>query len=432
MFSSIKKIVASDFKKSVLTLASGAAIAQAVSLLFYPIVTRLYSESEFGEFNVFVRWIAFFSTIITMRYENVLPILPSRANAFKFYRFLLIFSLVFSALIGVSGLIYFSLVKNDQFVQISWIFVTLSFAIIGITNLATNWSIREKKFKTITYSRITNAFSINGFRLFFAYFGWSKIGLLLATFFGSLLTIFPFFLDFFKIRKSISKSEESVINIAKANYVFPLFNLPHALVELGTDVLVAASISHFYGYSFFGSFSLSYLLLRIPLNTIGQSIGQVFFQKMNEYVNENKSVKPLFLKTIKSLLLIGIIPFTVLCFVAPQLFAFFFGKNWYFAGEIAAILSIQLLINFIVSSVSYVSITFKKQFIVFIIGIISAIFQLFVFYVLPKFYIFGNSEDSFKLILLIYSIGMIIITSFALFFYWTFIRKYEQSIQNSQ
>lgn len=432
MFSSSKKIGASDFKKSVLTLASGAVIAQAVSLLFYPIVTRLYSESEFGEFNVFVRWIAFFSTIITLRYENVLPILPSRNNAFKFYRFLIIFSVVFSALIGVIGLVYFTSLKNEKLIITSWIFVTLSFALIGITNLATNWSIREKKFKIITFSRITNAFSINGSRLLFAYFGWTKVGLLLATLVGSFLTLFPFIFDFIKSSKSELKSETSVLSIAKNNYVFPLFNLPHALIELGTDVLVAASISHFYGYSFFGSFSLSYLLLRIPLNTIGQSIGQVFFQKMNEYVVEKKSIQSLFLKTIKSLLLIGIIPFTVLCFVAPQLFAFFFGKNWYFAGEIAAILSIQLLVNFIVSSVSYVSITFKKQFIVFIIGVISATFQLFVFYILPKYYITGNSEESFKMILLIYSIGMIVITTFALLMYWTFIRKYEQSIQISQ
>lgn len=153
---------------------------------------------------------------------------------------------------------------------------------------------------------------------------------------------------------------------------------------------------------------------------------------MNECVIQNKSVKPLFLKTIKSLLLIGIIPFLLLTFLAPQLFAFFFGKNWYFAGEIAAILSIQLLVNFVVSSVSYVSITFKKQFIVFIIGLLSALFQLTVFYILPKYYIIGDSEENFKMIILIYSIGMILITTFALYMYSTFIRKYEQSIQNSQ
>lgn len=216
---------------------------------------------------------------MTLRFENVLPILPKKETAFKFYRFLILFAIVFSVSIGVLGLLYFSIYKNDQLTLLSWFFVSISFALIGITNLATNWSIREKKFKTITYSRITNAFSISGFRLLFAYFGWTKIGLLLATLLGSFLTLFPFTVDFFRTKKLVSKSDDSVVELAKTNYVFPLFNLPHALVELGTDVLVAASISHFYGYSFFGSFSLSYLLLRIPLNTIGQSIGQVFFKK---------------------------------------------------------------------------------------------------------------------------------------------------------
>ncbi len=426
-----KRVFGSDFKKSVLTLLSAALIAQIITFLFYPLITRLYSENEFGEFNFYSRWIVFLSTIITLRFENTLPIIKSKNNAFHFYRFLIRFSIVFSIIISLIAFFYLSIKNPKTLDNSTLLIITLCFLLLGLSNLGNNWSIREKLFSSIAYSKVSSAISTNGFRLMFFYWGWSTMGLLLSTLIGTFISLIPFSIDFLRLRKVKEIPTESNYSIAKSNYMFPIYNLPHALLELGTDLIVAASISHFYGFSIFGSYSLSYLLLRMPLNTIGQSIGQVFFQRINENVSERKKVSPLFIKTLKTLFLIGIIPFTLLLFFGAPLFSFLFGENWRFAGDLAAILSIQLFINFVVSSLSYVGITFKKQFPLFLLGLFSSLFQLVLFYFIPKLVFLNHSVAEFENILTIYSIGMIVITLFALLLYWKFIRVHDQTILTS-
>ena len=44
----------SEFNRNVLTLASGATIAQLIPILSSPILTRFYTPNEFGLFSLFV------------------------------------------------------------------------------------------------------------------------------------------------------------------------------------------------------------------------------------------------------------------------------------------------------------------------------------------------------------------------------------------
>ena len=51
MKKNIARFAKSDFIKSIGTLVSGSILAQVVTLLCSPILTRLYSTSDFGVFT---------------------------------------------------------------------------------------------------------------------------------------------------------------------------------------------------------------------------------------------------------------------------------------------------------------------------------------------------------------------------------------------
>ena len=46
--------IKSEFAKNVITLISGTAIAQALSLIFSPIISRIYNPEDFGFFAIFM------------------------------------------------------------------------------------------------------------------------------------------------------------------------------------------------------------------------------------------------------------------------------------------------------------------------------------------------------------------------------------------
>ena len=63
-----KRISNSDFLKSLAILMTGTIIAQAIGYLLAPIITRLFTPEEMGEFGIFQRLTTFIATVATARY----------------------------------------------------------------------------------------------------------------------------------------------------------------------------------------------------------------------------------------------------------------------------------------------------------------------------------------------------------------------------
>ena len=76
LFSQIK---ANEFLKNVLTLVSATSIAQAIALLIYPVLSRIYTPAEHGLFALYMSIISITSIISTGKYE-LATMLPKKAE----------------------------------------------------------------------------------------------------------------------------------------------------------------------------------------------------------------------------------------------------------------------------------------------------------------------------------------------------------------
>ncbi len=59
----------SEFSRNVLTLMAGTTIAQAIPIGISPILTRLYTPSDFGVYALFLSIATIFGSIANGRYE---------------------------------------------------------------------------------------------------------------------------------------------------------------------------------------------------------------------------------------------------------------------------------------------------------------------------------------------------------------------------
>lgn len=387
---------------------TGTAIAQLIAYLIYPILTRIYSTADMGELGVYTRLVAFIAAFATARYEATLPVAKQDHHAFSLYRLSFRISLIVLTAVFLIGLSYF-LLKPYNFSNYVFLAVSVLSAYVSVwINLGTNWSVRKKLFKQISIQRMVNSVSVNSLRLIFGVLNWGAFGLIFGTLLGSFLSIFAFVRTFLSNKKSYTSTNDlRRMRVLAKNYKsYPTVYLPHVLLDLGVDLALAALIVEFYGKGTFGSYSYAYLMLKLPLSLFGQSLGQVFFNKSSELVHKKQAVYPLTLKTIRTLFYISIIPFTVLFFFGKDLFGFVFGEKWMEAGRIAEILAPALMLNFIVSPISSLSLVLSKQKLMFGFGLIVAFFQLFNFGVLPillnllgKFHVTEPGFDSFHWIL---------------------------------
>ena len=80
---SLKKPIKNDIFKNMAILALGAGSAQAIGLAATPILTRIYSPSDFGLLSVFMSAVYLMAPFTNLRYAMAIPLPKSDGMAFN-------------------------------------------------------------------------------------------------------------------------------------------------------------------------------------------------------------------------------------------------------------------------------------------------------------------------------------------------------------
>src|SRR5699024_4514407 len=84
-----------------------------------------------------------------------------------------------------------------------------------------------------------------------------------------------------------------------------------------------------------------------PIQLIGNSVGNVFYQRISDAANNKESLTNLIKKATISIATVGIVPFGMIIFFGPWIFSFIFGGEWSTAGEYAQWIGLFLFCEFI-------------------------------------------------------------------------------------
>ncbi|XOV67132.1 MAG: lipopolysaccharide biosynthesis protein [Fluviicola sp.] len=412
-----ERLLKSQLLRSVLVLMTGTVFAQGLSYLVFPLLTTLYAPSEMGVLDIYVKIVGFVSAVGTARFEVSLPLPKNEGHSFLIYKLSLRIARYVIVGMAVAWGVYF-LFEPPVLTDIWFLIITLiSTLFVIFINLGTNWAIRNKAFKQISRQKIVGSFTNNGMRLVLGYLSFGAIGLVLATMLGYMISSFWFVRDFFRLdRKKYKNYSRKKSKVLVREYrEFPLVNLPHVAIDLGRELLIAALVLHYFDIQIFGLYSVAHLILKLPLTVLGTSIGQVFYGETSEMVNQGKSVFPLLRKTILTLFGLSLIPFSVIFFFGEDLFELLMDDRYIKAGYYSEIMTMWLMMVFVVSPVSNLSLVLNRQKEFFLLGIVGSTIQLFCFGVLPILY--GTNEAAWERVLwtvtiaqTIYFVGVAIIS----------------------
>lgn len=367
----------SDFVKYILVLMSGTVAAQILSLIFTPIITEIYTPEEGAELGLFVRIVTLVAAFATLRYEIALPIIKNNSHSFRLYllslRTTIVVVLIASTVIILP--VGFSLSINSS---IFYLLIPIAILFLAVDNLGTNWAIRNKLFSHISYTRLSNSLVSNTTKIGLGWLGFGSAGLIIGMVAGAFISMFWFVRDFIWAKKKYKIAWNSPRNVivAKKNKEFPLVSLPHVLMDLGRDLLIALLILKIFSKEDYGLYDLSFRMLKIPVIFIGVAIGQVFFQKCSQKVNQAECILPIMKTSVLSLILLSVVPFTCLFFFGEEIFAYVFSEKWREAGVFAEIMSPWLMVSFISSPITSIPVILKRQSNFFKLSLIGAIMLL--------------------------------------------------------
>jgi len=403
IFDKIKKdLFASDFRKNVLTLLSATVISQALPIITSPLYLRIYKPEELGLYALFLSICGFIFPLATGSYDSAIMLPKDDKDSLNIMILVIMINFIVCIIFFLTFIFWGNYLLNLLKIEKlkNWLFIIPIILVLTVINQCFNyWYNRKKKYKIISTGKIMTSVIVVFLGLFLGLLGFREKGLIFSYIVGQISVFILFFFKFEDcgILKINELKIKNVLEQAKIYQNFPKYTLPQSFIDSVRENGIIFIISRFFGTAEIGFYSYALKVIKTPLNLIGSSISQVFYQHATSLKNNNINIWPLIKNTIKHLSFIAFPILLSILFFGPAIFSWIFGKNWLQAGIYSQIIISGVVILFIASSISTIPQIFGRQKTFMLMSIFYSII------IITGFYLFAVLLNNMK-----YSLGYLV------------------------
>jgi O-antigen/teichoic acid export membrane protein len=405
----------SPFIKNTLKLVFGTGIAQAVTFLVSPVLSRLYTPEDLGLFTFYISIVGLFALIATLRYEIAIVYPKDDDDAVTIVSLSVIIAFGLSFLLFVLVLLYrfflsASLPLNPVLTLWLYLLPVLVF-FLGLGNIFQNWLIRKKEYRILSAGKIINSLGNNLTALFLGFIQIGIWGLLIGNITGTffLVLFFGFFIYRSGQFRKYTVDRSSLKSLARRYKELPASNTLQSILEAMQNYGIIYLAKVFFSSSVVGFYALSIRVLQAPLWLTGTSISQVYTKDLAERFNKNENLEELLFKTIKIAALLTLPVQIILLAAGPWLFGIIFGPAWREAGVYARLLAPWMFFDFIRYCIAQTPLVVGRTRTMFYISIIGNGVMIICFCI--GGWVFHDVKTGFLLLSIfmsIYAIGVIL------------------------
>ncbi len=404
-----------------MTLFSSSALAQGVSLLVAPVLSRLFTPEDFGLVALYLAILSVLSVFSTAKYEQAIMLPRDSSAAVHLFRLVLIISLVFSAFTAVAVLLFNSritgLLGNSDISP--WLYLLpLSLLLHAMVQASTFYANRKKEFKSIATTTILQNISLNSVRLGDGFLKITGNGLISGQIIAQMVAAaYLTGKTLTRIRKAaVGFSPGEIKKQAIAYLQYPRFNMMLSLTNNLSGSLPVFLFTWGFSAEVAGLYAFGYTFVFRPLGLFSQSTQQVLSQKTIESYHSGRNIFPGLLKMAGRFFLAGIIPFVIFALWAPDIFSFLFSDSYREAGTYLQILSPWLFMVYLSSPLSFLPELFFRQKKAMLIDLIYLVLRFAAL-------ITGIYLGDLKLTLILFSGVSTIVVGYNLFWYLYLAKK---------
>lgn len=351
----VKHLLKSKFIKNVVIMATGAAGAQAVTLMLTPIITRLYGPEAIGIMGTFNSIMNIIGPIAALTYPVAIVLPKNNQNA----KDLVYLSILITVVMSSISLLLIILFNN----QITSIFnlkgmsfylylIPLIIIFSGFMQILEQWLIRMNEFSVNARAFFYQSLLLNSGKTLVGFIYPQASVLVVFTSLNNGVRAFLMALfsrkSSFNLRfSSIIDSKQNIKRLAKKYYDFPMYRAPQTFLNSISQGLPILMLTVFFGPTSAGFYTIGRTALSIPERLIGKSVGDVFYPRITEAANNKDDVAGIIKKATLIMTGVALIPFGTVILFGPFLFSFVFGDDWIMAGEYARWISLLSFARFV-------------------------------------------------------------------------------------
>ncbi len=347
---SLKK---SKFTRNVTIVASGTAAAQAISMAFSPVITRLYGAEAFGVLGVFLAMISIMIPIASLSYTTAIVLPPKDNDSFGLLKLATMIALCLSIIVTVILLMFKEpVVKLFRIEAIApyILLIPLVMFLAACEQGFTQWLFRKNKFKITAKIAIIQAITVGITKSGLGVFWPTARILVFLTTLGhalntTLLAISTKNILPTKGNEEVTENRNALRyykELALKYHDFPLYRAPQTFLNAISQSLPVILLSSLFGPSAAGFYAIGNRVMGMPISLVGQSVANVFYPRIASAAQSKENIQSMIIRATLGLGAIAFIPFATVFVFGPQLFGFVFGHDWIMAGEYARWMGVWL------------------------------------------------------------------------------------------
>ncbi len=355
----------SNFAKSAFKLSLKSLIAQLIPLLFYPILTRIYTPEDFGISATILSLVPILIILSTGGYENAILISDTKEESFSVIKYVLIRSVVILTFMEIL-LLFFSSYLSDKLGDLDYeklLFLVPLISFFSIITIVYNeFMIYQNSFNQLGNFKIINSALVFLPKLFVNNFNFLQNGLLYGELIGrgafALLSLRKF--NKLKIYLFCKFSISEFKKISNKFIEFQKYSMPEQLISNFGGAAPLFVLSIYFSATDIGYFSIASSVLTAPITIFTLSIRDVFRQKANEEYKLNGTCSKTYLLILKFVFFFGLIGFLLIGLIFPTIVDIIFGDSWISISKFSLIQLPMFFLSFVSMSLSGVFVIANK------------------------------------------------------------------------
>ncbi|MDE3270647.1 oligosaccharide flippase family protein [Pseudoalteromonas sp. G4] len=402
------------YKKLALYLSANL-IAQIITLLSYPLITRVYSSSEIGLSSPILMGLAMFMSFSTLNLPYLAMTLNSKFERDSAFSASLQVSCFLTPLILVFSACYFRWVEEystDMLILV--LLVAATFLGSSLILILERFLQYYEKFNVVSFSLILASIVGALCKLIFAFLGYGYWGLILAFVVGlvvQLLVCLKACMSMGEFKNTLRiQSMERLIGFV-SNTQFTFFRTSQAFIWFITTVSISTIVLTLYGTESAGIFSLAWLMASAVGNILGKALFDIFYSTTTKldadnYILKSQQYWSVLAKLVPALFLFSVIAY----FFAGPIFKVLFGAEWAVSGYLCVLLFCSFTFGSILAPIFISYIRWNKQHIQLFFSVLTLFIPIISMYIVHSF------GGSLIVSVAVYSAVNIIILAFSAFY----------------
>jgi O-antigen/teichoic acid export membrane protein len=331
--------------------ASGVSIlsilGQLTVVATIPLLTRLYSPSDFGVFTIYLGIVNILAATAALRLDVSLYVVATGEQAHAALKLVLVAIVMTSLLTAGSGVLL-SASAPERLRGLVFL-VPIGMAATGLVEALNCWSLRRGQLRDFAIGRLVSPVFMALSQVSFGVLQWGGDSMVLAHILSQLVLIGFLGIRVFtwnEVCRVTRAPWKDLMAVARGEYKFPLFDLPATILCFAIINLPAILIGSFFGTSMAGHFGVAARLFSSPISLVALPLSNVFVAETTKRKGNDQSCKSeqshksgVFLVLLAGVLIT--LPALAIGAAAPYFVGPLLGPDWILTGNLMTALALM-------------------------------------------------------------------------------------------